>query len=162
MLLSRTWTGISRRSQRHAATGRCAVWMCGRGAVAWSSIPHGGARAFRAVFASRIEHCVLSVGSAALRWPRGVTHWREEARRPSRSAVIDAQSGDVLGTTGTRTLGYCGASAAATGCEALRVHLLNHHAGRDVAVRAGRLYCFCALPHKLRDVMDLEVFKCLR
>ena len=34
------------------------------GAVAWSSIPHGGARAFRAVFASRIEHCVLSVGSA--------------------------------------------------------------------------------------------------
>ena len=35
------------------------------GAVAWSSIPHGGARAFRAVFASRIEHCVLSVGSAS-------------------------------------------------------------------------------------------------
>ena len=35
------------------------------GAVAWSSMPHGGARAFRAVFASRIEHCVLSVGSAS-------------------------------------------------------------------------------------------------
>ena len=61
MLLSRTWTesvdvrGVVQGSDfRRRRAGR---WR--------SSIPHGGARAFRAVFASRIEHCVLSVGSAS-------------------------------------------------------------------------------------------------
>ena len=132
------------------------------GAVAWSAVPHGGARAFRAVFASRIEHCVLSVGSAT-------SGGREvsliDVRKPDAvvaRAVIDAQSGDVLSHWDEDSgLLWC----VGRGDRVVRrFECTSSTITQGATWRSEQAACtsFCALPHKLRDVMDLEVFKCLR
>ena len=132
------------------------------GEVAWSSIPHGGARAFRAVFASRIEHCVLSVGSAS-------SGGREvsliDVRKPDEvvsRAVIDAQSGDVLS--------HWDEDSRILWCVGRGDRVMRRFECTSSSIVQGATWrsendaatAFCALPHKLRDVMDLEVFKCLR
>ena len=130
------------------------------GAVAWSAVPHGGARAFRAVFSS--EHTVLSVGSAS-------SGGREVAlldtRKPdaiAARATIDAQSGDVLS--------HWDEDASILWCVGRGDRVVRRFECTSLSVTQGATWrseqaasmAFCALPHKLRDVMDLEVFKCLR
>ena len=77
-------------------------------------------------------------------------------------AVIDAQSGDVLShwDEDSRLLWCVGRGDRVV----RRFECTSSTIVQGATWRSEQAACtsFCALPHKLRDVMDLEVFKCLR
>mmetsp|Transcript_12285 Transcript_12285/g.36525 ORF Transcript_12285/g.36525 Transcript_12285/m.36525 type:complete len:491 (-) Transcript_12285:23-1495(-) len=143
------------------------------GKAAWACEPHGGSRAFKALWAggSRIgDDYVVSAGGAAA---GGREVCLLDPRKPSEPLFRkhhDSQTGEMLphwdedaavlwcwGRGDTTARWYEVDPSQSTASEAL-------HPGADwrTASQAGPAAAVCAVPKQLCDVMDLEVAKFLR